>query len=77
MQLIVEMTDLFAGEANYSWVRRVKMRDIPDCLSTPAIVRRVKKELGLTGRHETDDQGDRVTIRPRNQHVIVFVDFTA
>jgi hypothetical protein len=48
MKVKAEYTDTFAGEANYSWVRRVEL-DVPDNLSDIGVVRRVKKALGLEG----------------------------
>jgi hypothetical protein len=48
MKIRAEFTDTYAGEANYSWVRRVEL-DLPDTMSDLAVVRRVKKALGLEG----------------------------
>lgn len=61
----VELTDTFAGEANYSWVKRatIEMREIePDNIYTSAatvvkkrnayrreLIRKAKAEMGLTG----------------------------
>lgn len=61
----VEYTDTFAGEANYSWVRRATIEVLPlerDCVYTSAvgaararrayfrdIVRQAKAAVGLTG----------------------------
>ena len=44
----VEYTDLFAGEANYSWVRRFDF----DCIGMTdlQIIRRAKKHLGISGK---------------------------
>lgn len=74
MQICIEMTDTFAGEANYSWVRR-ELIHAPDDLPTPAVVRRVKRALGLRGPHVTEDYGDALTIKPRNACMVVFVNF--
>ena len=44
----VEYTDLFAGEANYSWVRRFDF----DCtdMTDAQIMRYAKKRLGISGK---------------------------
>jgi hypothetical protein len=44
----VEYTDLFAGEANYCWVKRFDF----DCtgMTDLQIVRHVKAELGISGK---------------------------
>ena len=42
-----EITDTFAGEANYSWVRRETI-NVPDNASDLTVVRRAKSALGLT-----------------------------
>ena len=43
----VEYTDLFAGEANYAWVKRFDF----DCagMTDLQVVRRAKSELGISG----------------------------
>ena len=48
MEVHVEYTDLFGGEANYSWVKRfdfdaTNMTDLQ-------IIRRAKSELGISGK---------------------------
>lgn len=44
----IELTDTFAGEANYSWVHRMEIKD--DDLSNRQILKRVRNELGITGK---------------------------
>jgi hypothetical protein len=68
----LEMTDTFGGEANYSWVKRLRFA-MPDDASRRSLVIRAKKLLGMTGRHETDDFGDEIVIRPRGMAVVVTV----
>lgn len=71
----VEMTDTFAGEANYSWVRRATLR-IPADASAREVVRRVKAWADLTGtRGETTQTGDGYVIRPRGACVVVFATY--
>jgi hypothetical protein len=43
-----EVTDTFAGEANYSWVKRETL-ELPQGISNRALVRRAKAALGLSG----------------------------
>ena len=71
-----EMTDTFGGESNYSWVKRgeIKMEDKP--FSNLAAVRKVKKELGLSGvRCETTNCGGMIELRPVGQCVVIFITF--
>lgn len=48
MQAYIEYTDLFAGDANYSWVERFDF----DCagMTDLQIIRRAKSELGISGK---------------------------
>ena len=69
----IEMTDTFAGEANYWWVKREEL-DAPDTLSRLALVRRAKALMGINGtRCRTYDHGDMVEIRPYGACIVVFV----
>jgi hypothetical protein len=69
----LEMTDTFAGEANYSWVRRAQL-DAPSGASRRTLVRRAKAWAGLTGMTcEVSDCGDMIAIKPRWQCVVLFV----
>jgi hypothetical protein len=74
MKYKIEMTDTFAGELNYSWVKRTEFVAPADA-STREIVRRTKAWAGLTGmRCKVDDAGgDMITIRPSGQSVVLFV----
>lgn len=74
MEYRIEMTDTFAGEPNYSWVKRTVFL-APADTSTRAIVRFTKAWAGLTGmRCKVDDAGgDMITIRPSGQSVVLFV----
>lgn len=58
----VEYTDLFSGEANYSWVKRSEI--CPKKSSRLAIVRAAKKSLGLQNcGGKVSDYGDIIEIR--------------
>lgn len=68
-----EYTDTFAGEANYSWVRRATL-EIPRGTSDRAIMRRAKKALGLSGlRGKTYSNGDYWEFRPYNSCTVLFL----
>lgn len=58
----VEYTDTFGGEANYSWVRRVRF-NAPADAPRSTIVRRAKAALGLTERHTTEEWGDTIVLK--------------
>jgi len=71
----IEVTDTFAGEANYAWVRRHAL-DAPATLSQRALVRRAKALIGWTGvRCDVYDYGDMLDIRPRGAGVVCFVTY--
>jgi hypothetical protein len=89
MSYVLEITDTFAGEANYSWVRRHSL-DVPELThygydgsqgyvkaakaQRRQIVRRAKALAGWTGaRCEVTDMGDCVEIRPRGACMVAFV----
>lgn len=75
MKLNFEHTDTFAGESNYSWVRRATV-DAPDALSDRAIVRRAKAWAGLSGiRSRVEKFGDTIAIHPAGICHVVFVTF--
>lgn len=68
----VELTDTFAGEANYSWVKRGEIAAGGDT-SRLAVVRRAKRWAGISGlRCRVYDDGDVIEIRPYRQCVVVF-----
>lgn len=87
----VEMTDLFAGEANYSWIRRAEI-SVPELThygydgstnysaankkQRREIMKRAKAALGITGlRGITSEIGDSIEFRPYGNSRIVFVNF--
>jgi hypothetical protein len=72
-----EHTDLFGGEANYSWVRRHSFAPKTE-LSDRQVVRKAKKWAGLTGmRCRTENDGDtiRIDASPAGLLHVVFVTF--
>jgi len=75
MQIDIEYTDTFGGEANYGWVRRATA-EVPDYSSNLAIMRAAKAEMGLTGvRGETTEHGDDLEFRPYDRNTVLFVTF--
>jgi hypothetical protein len=69
----VEYTDTFAGEANYSWVRRAEI-ELPEGATDRQLVRAAKAAIGLTGvRCRKEDYGDSVTLRPIGSCTVVFI----
>lgn len=68
-----EYTDLFCGEANYSWCHRAEFT-LPDNASDLAIVRRAKAELGLSGtRCRRSDLGETIELRPYGSLTVLFI----
>ena len=85
---IVEYTDTFAGEANYSWVRRatITMPEIThhgydgigygraNCTYRRELMRKAKAAVGLTGvRGQRSPYGDGEVLYPANSNTVLFV----
>lgn len=76
MKTQFEYTDTFAGEANYSWVRRAEV-ELPDNASRLAVVRKAKQWAGINGtRARVTDYGDLLEIRPAGICAVLFVSFS-
>lgn len=84
-----EYTDTFAGEANYCWVERgtVSVPELThygydgsqgytkaDKAQTRELIKRVKRELGITERHVKEDYGD--TIRLDFPGTVCFIQYS-
>ena len=68
----VELTDTFGGEANYAWVRRGTTL-LREGASRLAIVRAVKRELGISGtRCRVTDHGDMLELKPYGTCTVAF-----
>jgi hypothetical protein len=68
----IEYTDTFAGEANYCWVKRETL-ELPQGLSSRAIMRRAKKAMGLSGvRGRSYSHGDQWEFRPATICTVMF-----
>lgn len=75
MKVLVEMTDTFGGEPNYSWLQR-HVLELPDTLSTLAVVRRAKAVLGMQSVHCARwDDGTTITLRPYAWARIIFITY--
>lgn len=67
-----EHTDTFAGEANYSWVKRGDV----SYENKRELVKKVKSILGLTGVNcNRIDYCDMIVLKPRKICQIVFITF--
>jgi hypothetical protein len=73
MRYQAEWTDTYGGEANYSWVRRATIEALGD-VSVRAIVRRAKRELGISGvKGRTYDHGAMIEFRPYRMSCVMFI----
>lgn len=86
---MVEYTDTFVGEANYSWVKRetVTMPELThygydggtnyakaNRVYKRELVKRAKAAMGLTGvRGTREDWGDTIVFRPYRSTTIMFI----
>lgn len=72
MNYCAEYTDTFAGEANYSWVRRATF-EAPDNASDALLVRRAKRALGIAGRHAKSGHADCIVLHPAGECTVIFI----
>lgn len=87
----IEYTDTFAGEANYSWVRRASVT-MPELTyygydggtnyakanraHSRELMRKAKASVGLTGvRGVRSDHGDMIEFRPYGSCTVLFVTY--
>lgn len=72
-RFVVEFTDTFGGEANYSWVHR-RSFDAPHNITNRALMRRAKKLLNISGaRGRVEDYGDELRFYPYGMCAVMFV----
>ena len=57
----IEYTDTFGGDANYSWCRRAEM-EFKDGTSERYIIRALKAEVGMVGRHRKTNFGEEIRL---------------
>lgn len=70
---MVEYTDTFGGDANYSWVKRLEI-SVPANASQSKIMRHAKAKMGLTGvKGQTFNYGDCYEFRPYGLATVMFV----
>ena len=71
---IVEYTDTFGGEANYSWVRRAEI-EAPHHVTNRMIMKRARRALGLEGIRGRiiGIYGDTLEFRPYNTCTVLFI----
>lgn len=73
MQAALEYTDTFGREANYSWVKRERIK-VPE--AKRSLIRAAKSWAGLTGvKCDTHDHGDMIEIRPRGMCTVLFINY--
>ena len=66
-----EMTDTFAGEANYCWVKRA---DLPTTKTLRGAVRLAKKAFGMENvRCNSTNYGDVIRLDVRGACIVIFV----
>ena len=68
----LEFTDTFGGDANYSWVRRDTLKT-KSTITRPALVRRAKSKMGITGAHRLEILGEMLAIYPRGECTVLFI----
>ena len=74
MKYFYTLTDTFCGEANYAWVRKGEV-ELPEGASDLALVRKVKRELGMEGvRCRKEEWGETLALYPFGQCVVVFIE---
>jgi hypothetical protein len=84
-----EYTDTFAGEAKYCWVERGTV-SVPElthygydgsngyrkanAMQTRELIKRVKRELGITERHVKEEYGDMIRLNFRG--TVCFIQYS-
>lgn len=75
MAWAIEVTDTFAGDANYSWVRRYTIESRQNDTQR-GVMRRAKLAAGYTGvKGRTDWYGDEGAFYPRGACIVIFVNW--
>lgn len=73
LSISCELTDLFCGEANYSWVVRETF-SLPPGSSDLMIIRAAKRALGLSGiRCRKEDLGSSWALFPAGSLTVAFI----
>ena len=75
MKVYVETTDLYCGEANYSWVRRHEI-EVSENITNLSLMRKVKNAVGWNGvKCKVEHYGDMIRIKPCGVNQVTFVTF--
>lgn len=75
MKALIEYTDTFGGEANYSWVK-FRAIDVDTNITGKQIKRLAKEAMGLVGvRGVWNTLGEQFEFRPYNSCTVLFVSF--
>ena len=75
MTIQIEKTDLYGGEANYSWVHRHEI-EVSDNITHLSLMRMVKNAVGWNGlKCKVEHYGDMIEIRPYKMNEVTFVTF--
>lgn len=73
MKFLIEYTDTFGGEANYSWVTR-KTIELPSDVKDRTLVTKAKAEIGLTGVPcRKADFGETIALYPVGCCTVLFI----
>lgn len=74
MLIKAEHTDTFGGQANYAWVRREEFEMKPEATRL-AVVREVKRRMGIQCRTITTDFHDHLSLRLVGMAQILFINW--
>lgn len=73
IDVFVEETDTFGGEANYSWVRRHTFK-VPPTIDTRSLVRKAKAVAGWANKRcRRETYGECVALYPRGECTVLFI----
>ena len=71
---LVEYTDTFCGQANYSWCERETVT-LSDCATDRQKVLACKEAVGLSGvKCDREECGETIILRPRGSCTVMFID---
>jgi len=71
---MIENTDTYGGEANYSWANRFAIDN--EELTDKQLIRLAKKVTGFTGvRCKVENIGELIAIYPRGYCQVIFINY--
>ena len=68
----IELTDTFAGEANYSWVKRAQIK----AKNFRGAIIKAKREFGITLRHVKEDTRETVQLWFPRDNMVLFIEYS-